>query len=485
MPHRAFSLILFTVLAACNSSNAPKVNPSVEVVDEESPPVTNDSPSDFVVTRPSLDQHFDRVIAVNPHVTVMLRTGGLFPYRAVLTQAQRIPAAIAAQPFMFFRVPIKDRPGSSVALKGVDPSLWLNVMGVEQHVTNGDTDLSWEPASGVAPPAIIGHSLAKKYKLGLGEILTLDARGDGLREQDFRVIGIFDMQYEEYDSGLVITHINGSRALLDDRDQGRAQGVEVRLRTAGEARETAKILQAKIGDSYNALGWCELNYETFAELCAPKEQITGTRVSNEGVCDEKDGAACLRLGRMWAEGHDGKQDRSKARSLYEKSCKLRNAEGCEELGLTWIYGAGGPVDLVKARSHLQTACELGSMQGCKNLGFLFDTGMGGPEDRNRAVELFGIACAGGEIPSCTNHAAGLSLGFKFEEAREIYKKGCDQDSDIACDELGRMWASGIGGELSKEQGQLLMDKAKRLYKVNCEKGYDMACAKLRASQTKQ
>jgi TPR repeat protein len=482
LPLALATLVTPVPLAGCVCSPPSKV----QKTESPSPRPTKEQASTHEDAPLPEDAFVERVLAFNAHITVLKGSAHFADYATVLDKASEAGGTVAAQPFIMMEMRHEARE-QTIMVKGVDPTRWTAVMGVAKFLTKGSPELSWPQQSKKLPPALIGYQLADEHELGLGDTFRLEPRATdpslppqpAMKGQEFRVTGLFRMTFEEYDQRLVIIPL---RAAQDIHNQGdKVMGIELRVRDLDQARTIAKNLQQQLGDGFQAIDWCELNYLAFADRCSPKEAISGTRAVNRSGCDARQWGSCVRLGLMWEYGQDGSQDRARARTLYEKACAAKESAGCTRLGLLWLFGRGGAVNLTKARSLFKTACSAGSMRGCGEFAGMLETGQGGTTDAERANHLYDKACAGGEARACMVIARAFTERGDSTEARRRLETGCAGNSEHACEQLAMLLSAGLGGTQDKKRSAELLAKAKRLYKENCDKGYPHACHWMRLS----
>jgi lipoprotein-releasing system permease protein len=138
-----------------------------------------------------------------------------------------------------------------------------------------------EPASdrkkGPIPGVVVGATLAENLGLEIGDdvriispLAGLDTslwqpNGGAPRSLDFRVIGIFQAGFQEYDSRLVYVHLYEGMRFFDHGDA--VTGVEIRLNDLEDAPRIARQLEADLGGGpYHTMDWQELNHNLFTAL---------------------------------------------------------------------------------------------------------------------------------------------------------------------------------------------------------------------------
>lgn len=130
------------------------------------------------------------------------------------------------------------------------------------------------------PGVIVGKTLARTLALHVGDQVRIispltgaDAalvrHGATPRARDFRVVGIFDAGFDEYDSRLVYVDIWQAQRFFDQGDA--VTGVEVKVRNIERARAIGRRIERALGGgSYHSLDWESLNHNLFTALALQK-----------------------------------------------------------------------------------------------------------------------------------------------------------------------------------------------------------------------
>lgn len=160
------------------------------------------------------------------------------------TQIGALPGVVASAPFIEQQGLVSDQGRvQPVLVRGILPAEEIKVADFLKHPLTGDASLLKAGEFG----AMIGKDLALNLGLRLGDRLTLLApqaqfspAGIMPRMRRFTVVGIFSSGLYEYDSSLMLTHINdasvlyqkdnqldGLRLRFDDVLQARARGQSI------------------------------------------------------------------------------------------------------------------------------------------------------------------------------------------------------------------------------------------------------------------
>ena len=134
------------------------------------------------------------------------------------------------------------------------------------------------------PGIIVGKTLAEDLGVEVGDRVRLisplaalgitlsEPGGASTRSREFRVIGVFQAGFQEYDSGLVYTDLFEAQRLFDEGDN--VTGVELRVHDLDTSFELARRIEQNLGGSFHSLDWSELNRNLFTALEVQKIALT-------------------------------------------------------------------------------------------------------------------------------------------------------------------------------------------------------------------
>jgi lipoprotein-releasing system permease protein len=180
-------------------------------------------------------------------------------------------------------VPPKVDPRAAPAVERIDLPAGSIVPrgGYESELPTDDllpADLDPDPCHGAGaelPGIVLGAALKQSLKAELGDCVQVTSPtigysfvGGQLRPpvaKQFRVIGIFQAGFEQYDSKLVYTDLREAQDFYQDGDS--VTGVEMKLADVDRAREVAAQVEEVLGGkSYDVVDWMELNHGLFTAL---------------------------------------------------------------------------------------------------------------------------------------------------------------------------------------------------------------------------
>ena len=210
----------------------------------------------------------DRMLGVIPHVELMAADGQALPdWQALAQQAARAPGVsgqvVGAAPYVVSQVLMaRGQDMRGVVLRGIDPAHEGQVTELARRQPELVQRLQpgqWQ--------VVLGLELARQLGVGEGSALTLITPGGQVtpagvvpRLKTVRVAGLFESGHYEFDSTLVLMHLEDAARLL--RVEGPV-GVQLRLQDQQAARVVAAQLQQHLGPEVLVRDWTRTNRNWF------------------------------------------------------------------------------------------------------------------------------------------------------------------------------------------------------------------------------
>jgi len=182
----------------------------------------------------------DKILGFSSHVDIQGPEETVAEWQGWLKQVESLPGVERAAPYISAQVLANHRSQSTGAiLKGVDPLLEVSIA---EHVVAGEF-IGASPDTALFE-VVVGKDLARKLALSVGDQVRLVSPKGGIgpsgmspRMRAFKVVGIFDSGFYEYDVGLIVTSLESVQRL--NRLGNRVTGIELHLDDRDHASEVA------------------------------------------------------------------------------------------------------------------------------------------------------------------------------------------------------------------------------------------------------
>jgi len=213
----------------------------------------------------------DRLLGVTAHVN-LTRPGaeGIRNYRELAERLAATPGVRAVAPAIYQTVLLSaEGRARGIVLKGVDPELERRSNEALRRVVAGAASFAAD-ADGL-DAILLGRTLATELQLAPGDYVTLTSPQGRLtpfglipRSRRFRVSGIFDSGFYDYDANWGFVTLAAARGLAGLGDL--ANVLEFRIERVERAAEMAAVLARKAGQGYVATTWMDENRALFRAL---------------------------------------------------------------------------------------------------------------------------------------------------------------------------------------------------------------------------
>ena len=213
----------------------------------------------------------DRLLGVTAHVSLTRPgAGGIRDYEALTTKLSAIPGVRSVTPAAYQTV-LMTFAGEArgVVSKGIDLDRERHSDEALQRIIAGKLDFS-QDADGI-DTVLVGKQLAQEWKLSPGDYVTLTSPQGRLtpfgmlpRSRRFRVAGVFDSGFYDYDENWCFLSLAAAQALSGVGH--RVSVLEFRLDKPERAGEIARKLEQAAGSGFAATTWMEENRALFRAL---------------------------------------------------------------------------------------------------------------------------------------------------------------------------------------------------------------------------
>lgn len=216
----------------------------------------------------------ERLLGAMAHVNLQrVDGGGIESWRDLWGQLQSAPDVVASAPALYGTVLSSHGSRSSqMVLKGVDPDAELKVGNLLGSVREGSIAALREPvAPDSQPPVVIGKVMANSLGASPGDSILLTSPQGHLtpfglvpRYRYFRVVGVFDSGFYDFDSTWAFTSLPAAQQLLGLGDV--VSVIEFRIGDIYRAPQALEAIEQRAGAEYAGSHWMEQNRALFSAL---------------------------------------------------------------------------------------------------------------------------------------------------------------------------------------------------------------------------
>jgi lipoprotein-releasing system permease protein len=213
----------------------------------------------------------DRLLGVTSHIS-LTRPGpsGIQNYEALAQKLQQIPGVKSVTPAIYQTVLLSfGGQARGAVVKGVEPALEEKVDEALQKISEGHLDFS--PDSDGIAGLLVGKQLADEWQLQPGDYVTLTSPQGRLtpfgllpRTRRFRVTGVFDSGFYDYDENWCFVTLPAAQSLAGSSDI--VNVLEFRLYKPEQAPQIARAAEQVAGQGFSATTWIEENRALFRAL---------------------------------------------------------------------------------------------------------------------------------------------------------------------------------------------------------------------------
>jgi lipoprotein-releasing system permease protein len=217
-----------------------------------------------------------RILGVAAHIQIQGGDRGLPDWKGIAEDARKNPQVIAAAPFVAAQGLLST--GAAVRgafVRGVLPELEDQVADIGKHMVAGRLEDLRAGEFGI----VLGVNLAQALRVDVGDKVTVIApQGQvtpaGLvpRLKQFKVVGIFKVDHNEYDSALALARLEDAQ-LLYRLDEGNVSGVRLKLRDLYTAPRVGRELARTLRSEAYITDWTQQNANYFRAIQIEKKMM--------------------------------------------------------------------------------------------------------------------------------------------------------------------------------------------------------------------
>lgn len=218
--------------------------------------------------RETLQSH---LLSVTSHVS-LTRPGssGIHDYQALANKLSAVPGVKSATPAVYQTVLMSyGGQARGIVTKGIEAKTEAKNDQTLQKLSDGKLDFSLDE-DGVEG-VVIGKELARDWKISPGDFVTLTSPQGRLtpfgllpRTKRFRVTGVFDSGFYDYDANWCFLDLSAAQGLAGTSDV--VNVIEFRLANPEQADQVGDAIKAGAGPGFEVATWMEQNRPLFRAL---------------------------------------------------------------------------------------------------------------------------------------------------------------------------------------------------------------------------
>jgi lipoprotein-releasing system permease protein len=213
----------------------------------------------------------DKLLGVTAHISLTRPgPGGIHDYNLLAEKLEKTPGVRSVTPGIYQTVLLSfGGQAKGVVLKGIAVEREKRSDEALQKLTTGQLDLAAD-GEGIEG-LLVGKQLAGEWKLRPGDYVTLTSPQGRLtpyglipRTRRFRVAGVFDSGFYDYDENWCFVELPAAQSLAGMGDL--VNVLEFRLENPAQAKGIAQAIEQAAGPGFEASTWMDENRALFRAL---------------------------------------------------------------------------------------------------------------------------------------------------------------------------------------------------------------------------
>ena len=196
---------------------------------------------------------------------------GIRNYNDLANKLSGLPHVVAAAPAIYEQVLVSSHSRSQgVVLKGVDPAREVRVGDLLKRLKEGSLE-GLNKTFPNADPILIGKELARLLGVFVGDTVLVTSPQGCLtpfevvpKFRHFRVVGVFDSGFFDFDATWAFTSLTAAQRLFDLADV--ASVLELKIDDVYQALSVAEAARQAAGAGFETTTWMEQNRSLFSAL---------------------------------------------------------------------------------------------------------------------------------------------------------------------------------------------------------------------------
>lgn len=213
----------------------------------------------------------ERLLGVTAHVSLSRPgSGGIRNSEELAKKLAALPGVRSITPAIYQTVLFSyGGQARGVVAKGIDPELEVRSDEALRRIVSGA--LEFAPDRDGIGAVLVGYILSEEMKIRPGDYITLTSPqgrltpyGLSARTRRFRVSGVFDSGFYDYDSNWIFMTLADAQSL--DGAPGLVSSLEFRIDHVDRAEDVARAVERDAGEGFAATTWVDQNKALFRAL---------------------------------------------------------------------------------------------------------------------------------------------------------------------------------------------------------------------------
>ncbi len=225
----------------------------------------------------------DRLLSSTSHINLLrVQSDGIRNWQSLLARLEKQPHVVAGAPAIYEQVLIsRGARAQGGILKGIIPQDERKVSSILNSVTQGsaaaldappvESDSKAEEPGSSLPPIVLGKDMADELGASVGTVITVTSPQGELtpfgvvpKYKRFKVAGIFNSGFYDYDSSWAFIRLADAQKLFDLSDV--VSVLEFKVDDIYKAGEIGRQLEQDAGKGFMSTNWMEQNHALFHAL---------------------------------------------------------------------------------------------------------------------------------------------------------------------------------------------------------------------------
>ena len=212
----------------------------------------------------------NRILGVASHLQITQGDNTLSNWQQAMSALDGVPHVVAAAPFIMGQGMLSyDAAAQGTLVRGIIPADEVKVAEFADKMKVGRLDDLRAGEFNI----ILGRDLAQSLGLTVGDkVVLMSPSGQATpvgtmpRMKQFKLVGLFEMGYQSYDSGLALVHMDDAAKLYRMNDK--ITGLRIKLDDPFLTSEVAPAIASKLSNqgNYYISDWVQENPNFFAAL---------------------------------------------------------------------------------------------------------------------------------------------------------------------------------------------------------------------------